>query len=108
VGNRFGPAFGRLPVAAADPVDRPLEAKAAMHRVKTTGEGLVVAGALSVMGQTPAEVQRRWLDLFAGRAGAVVTNVAGSREPATLAGVPLRGFVGWVPSTCRPPSSGRR
>lgn len=28
-----------------------------------------------------------------------ITNIAGPREPVALAGVPLRGFTAWVPST---------
>jgi diacylglycerol O-acyltransferase len=51
------------------------------------------------VGQTPVQVEQWWLDLFAGRATAVVTNIAGPREPVALAGVPLRGFTAWVPST---------
>ena len=70
-----------------------------MDRVKATGEGLVVSAALSVVGQTPVQAEQWWLDLFAGRATAVVTNIAGPPAPVALAGVPLRGFTAWVPST---------
>ena len=70
-----------------------------MDQVKATGEGVLVSGALALMGQTPVQVEQRWLDLFAGRATAVVTNIAGPPEPVALAGVPLRGFTAWVPST---------
>ena len=99
VGNQFGLAFVRLPVDQPDPTARLLAVKAAMDRVKSTGEGVVISGALSVLGHTPVQVEQRWLDLFAGRATAVVTNIAGPREPVTLAGVPLSGFTAWVPST---------
>jgi WS/DGAT/MGAT family acyltransferase len=99
VGNQFGLAFVRLPVDQPDPTARLLVVKAAMDRVKSTGEGVVVSGALSFLGHTPVQVEQRWLDLFAGRATAVVTNIAGPREPVTLAGVPLSGFTAWVPST---------
>jgi len=70
-----------------------------MDRVKSSGEGAVVAGALSILGRTPVQVEQKWLDLFAGRATAVVTNIAGPRDPVALAGVPLAGFTAWVPST---------
>jgi hypothetical protein len=70
-----------------------------MGTVKATGEGVVTSGALSVMGHMPEAIEQRWLDLFAGRATAVVTNIAGPREEVSLAGVPLRGFTAWVPST---------
>ncbi|MGY2066769.1 wax ester/triacylglycerol synthase family O-acyltransferase [Blastococcus sp. SYSU DS0619] len=98
-GNQFGLAFVRLPVGEPDPRARLRAVQTAMARVKATGEGLVVSGALAVMGQTPVQLEQRWLDLFAGRATAVVTNIAGPREPVALAGVPLRGFTAWVPST---------
>jgi hypothetical protein len=61
--------------------------------------GVVTSGALAVMGHLPTAVEQRWLDLFAGRATAVVTNIAGPREEVSLAGVTLRGFTAWVPST---------
>jgi WS/DGAT C-terminal domain len=89
----------RLPVGEPDPAARMQAVKSAMDRGKATGEGVVVSGALAVMGQTPVQVEQRWLDLFAGRATAVVTNIAGPPEPVALAGVPLRGFTAWVPST---------
>jgi diacylglycerol O-acyltransferase / wax synthase len=98
-GNQFGLAFVRLPVGEPDPAARLRAVKAAMDRVKATGEGVVVSGALAVVGQTPVQVEQWWLDLFAGRATAVVTNIAGPREQVALAGVPLRGFTAWVPST---------
>jgi diacylglycerol O-acyltransferase len=98
-GNQFGLAFVRLPVREPDPVARLQSVKTAMDQVKATGEGVVVSAALAVMGQTPVQVEQWWLDLFAGRATAVVTNIAGPPEPVALAGVRLRGFTAWVPST---------
>ena len=98
-GNQFGLAFVPLPVAEADPAARLSAVRAAMDTVKATGEGVVTAGALSVVGHTPIAVEQWWLDLFAGRATAVVTNIAGPRTEVSLAGVPLRGFTAWVPST---------
>jgi hypothetical protein len=44
-------------------------------------------------------VEQAWLDLFAGRASVVVTNIAGPTREVALAGVPLVGFTAWVPST---------
>jgi WS/DGAT/MGAT family acyltransferase len=98
-GNQFGLAFVPLPVAEPDPAARLAAVRAAMDTVKATGEGVVTAGALSVVGHTPMALEQWWLDLFAGRATAVVTNIAGPRSEVSLAGVPLRGFTAWVPST---------
>lgn len=98
-GNEFGLAFVRLPVGEPDPLARLKAVKAEMDEVKATGEGVVVYGALATMGHTPVQVEQAMLDLFGSRATAVVTNIAGPREPVRLAGVPLAGFTGWVPST---------
>ena len=98
-GNQFGLAFVPLPVSEADVSRRLAAVHAAMDTVKATGEGVVTSGALAVLGHTPAVLEQKWLDLFAGRATAVVTNIAGPREEVSLAGVPLRGFTAWVPST---------
>jgi len=98
-GNQFGLAFVRLPVSEPDADRRLAAVHAAMETVKKTGEGVVTSGALAVMGHLPTAVEQRWLDVFAGRATAVVTNIAGPREEVSLAGVTLRGFTAWVPST---------
>ena len=70
-----------------------------MGRVKATHEPVIVYGVLGAMAQTPAQVEQAWLDLFARRASAVITNIAGPKEPVALGGVPLSGFVAWVPCT---------
>ena len=98
-GNQFGLAFVPLPVAEDDASARLASVHRAMARVKTTGEGVFTSGALSVMGRLPTPVEKQALNLFAGRATAVVTNIAGPSEEVSLAGVPLRGFTAWVPST---------
>jgi WS/DGAT/MGAT family acyltransferase len=98
-GNQFGLAFVSLPVAEPDASARLSTVHDAMQRVKTTGEGVFTSGALSVMGRLPTGVEKAALELFTGRATAVVTNIAGPREEVSLAGVPLRGFTAWVPST---------
>jgi WS/DGAT/MGAT family acyltransferase len=98
-GNQFGLAFVPLPVAEPDAAARLVAVRAAMDTVKATGEGVVTAGALSVVGHTPVAVEQWWLDRHAGRATAVVTNIAGPRSVVSLAGVPLCGFTAWVPCT---------
>jgi WS/DGAT/MGAT family acyltransferase len=98
-GNQFGLAFVPLPVSEPDSGARLNRVHTAMQRVKTTGEGVFTSGALSVMGRLPTAVEKQALNLFAGRATAVVTNIAGPSEEVSLAGVPLRGFTAWVPST---------
>jgi diacylglycerol O-acyltransferase len=98
-GNQFGLAFVPLPVGEPVLATRMRDVCAAMHRVKSTSEAVVVYEALSVMGQTPTQLSHAWIDLFSDRSSAVITNVPGPREAVSLAGVPVRGFVAWVPAT---------
>jgi WS/DGAT/MGAT family acyltransferase len=98
-GNQFGLAFVPLPVDEPDPVERLRRVKAAMDEAKSSGEGRAVQRALAVLGHLPTGAEQRALDLFAGRASAVVTNIPGPREQVCLAGVPIAGFLAWVPCT---------
>jgi len=98
-GNQFGLAFVPLPVDEASPVERLRRVKAAMDEAKRSGEGRAVQRALAVMGHLPTGTEQRALDVFAGRASAVVTNIPGPREQVCLAGVPIAGFLAWVPCT---------
>ena len=98
-GNQFGLAFVPLPVDEPRPVERLRRVKAAMAGAKRSGEGRAVQRALAVLGHLPTPAEQRALDLFAGRASAVVTNIPGPREQVSLAGVPIAGFLAWVPCT---------
>lgn len=98
-GNQFGLAFVPLPVDETTPVERLRRVKAAMDEAKRSGEGQTVQRALAVMGHFPTPAEQRALDVFAGRASAVVTNITGPREQVSLGGVPLSGFLAWVPCT---------
>lgn len=99
LGNRFGLVFVTLPVDTDDPAQRLDEVSRQMRAIKASQEAMVVYGALGAMGQSPAQLQRAWIDVFTRKASAVVTNIAGPRAPVRLAGVPLRGFVLWVPAS---------
>jgi diacylglycerol O-acyltransferase / wax synthase len=70
-----------------------------MDQVKSSREGVFVYTMLQWMGQLPAAVQNAWVDAFAGKATAIVTNVAGPRHRVQLAGTPVAGMMGWVPVT---------
>lgn len=98
-GNQFGLVFVPLPVGEPDRQARLSAVRAVMSQVKSSPEATVVYGALSVMGQLPTQLEQAWLDAFAGRASAVVTNIAGPGAPVSLSGVPMSGFTAWVPST---------
>jgi hypothetical protein len=47
----------------------------------------------------PSFVEDLAIDVFASKGTGVMTNVPGPRQPVTLAGVPLRGTIGWGPTS---------
>jgi diacylglycerol O-acyltransferase len=99
LGNWFGLAFVRLPVASNDRLERLEQVTKRMRQIKSSREGAVVLGSLDIMGREPAAAQRAWVDAFIGDAAAVVTNVKGPGSAVALAGTPVAGIALWVPST---------
>ena len=99
LGNKFGLVFVRLPTGETDQDRRRARVKAQMDQVKTSREGAFIYTMLQWMGQLPAAVQNAWVDAFAGKATAIVTNVTGPRYRVQLAGTPVAGIAGWVPVT---------
>ncbi len=99
LGNQFGLVFVRLPTGETDQGRRRARIKAQMDQVKSSREGAFVYTMLQRMGQLPAAVQNAWVDAFAGKATAIVTNVSGPRHRVQIAGIPVAGMMGWVPVT---------
>ena len=99
LGNQFGLAFVRLPTGETDQGRRRARVKAQMDQVKSSHEGVFVNTMLQWMGQLPAAVQNAWVDAFAGKATAIVTNVSGPPHRIQIAGTPVAGMAGWVPVT---------
>lgn len=99
LGNRFGLAFVRLPVASAEPGERLALVTRRMRQIKESREGALVFGGLGVAGRLPRLAERAWIDAFIKDAVAVVTNVMGPAEPVTLAGSKIAGMCFWVPSS---------
>ena len=99
LGNQFGLVFVRLPTGETDQGRRRARVKAQMDQVKSSREGAFVYTMLQRMGQLPAAVQNAWVDAFAGKATAIVTNVSGPRHRIQIAGTPVAGMMGWVPVT---------
>jgi len=99
LGNQFGLAFVRLPTGETDQGRRRARVKAQMDQVKSSREGVFVYTMLQWMGQLPAAVQNAWVDAFAGKATAIVTNVSGPPHRVQIAGTPVAGMAGWVPVT---------
>ncbi|HSB35479.1 MAG TPA: wax ester/triacylglycerol synthase family O-acyltransferase, partial [Thermoanaerobaculia bacterium] len=101
LGNRFGLVFLSLPVGIENPVERLFELKERMDEIKRSPEAVVAFGLLGAIGSAPAEVEHLVVDLFGRRGTAVMTNVAGPREPISLAGVPVKEVMFWVPQSGR-------
>jgi WS/DGAT/MGAT family acyltransferase len=97
LGNAFGLVFLNLPVGRSAPGERLREMTERMRAIKRSAEGVVSYGVLDVVGRAPSLVEKGVVELFAAKAGAVMTNVAGPRAPVTLAGTRLAGTIGWVP-----------
>ena len=105
LGNQFGLAFVRLPTGEIDQGRRRARVKAQMDQVKNSHEGAFVYTMLQWMGQLPAAVQNAWVDAFAGKATAIVTNVSGPRHRVQIAGTPVAGMAGL--GTCHRPAGPR-
>ena len=101
LGNQFGLVFLSLPVGTADPLDRLFEVRRRMNAIKGSPEALVAFQILKAMGLAPKPLLDVVANLFGVKATAVVTNVAGPREPISLMGVRLRQSMFWVPSAGR-------
>jgi WS/DGAT/MGAT family acyltransferase len=99
LGNKFGLVFLSLPVSVDDAVERLLEQRRRMNAIKHSAEGVVSFRVLDLVGYTPYTVEQVIVDLFAAKGTAVMTNVAGPRQPVFLAGREVRGTIGWPPES---------
>jgi diacylglycerol O-acyltransferase len=99
LGNRFGLVFVALPTGEPDAGRRRALIRAQMEQIKHSRESAFVYIMLELMGQIPAGLQTAWTDVFAARATAIVSNVAGPRHRLQLAGTPIAGLITWVPAT---------
>jgi diacylglycerol O-acyltransferase len=99
LGNKFGLVYLSLPLTTARRTDRLREMSRRMSAIKHSAEGFVAYGILEVIGLAPSAVENLAIDIFASKGTGVMTNVPGPRQTVTLAGVPLRGTIGWVPTS---------
>jgi diacylglycerol O-acyltransferase len=72
-----------------------------MRRLKSSPEALVAKQLLRVMGWAPSLVEDLGVAFFAQKASLVLTNVPGPRERLTLAGLPVKRLLFWVPQSGR-------
>jgi diacylglycerol O-acyltransferase len=99
LGNKFGLVFLPLPVGVSGSYRRLVEVHKRMTELKSSRDGAVSYELLSVFGHTPEPVERRMIDVFTGKGTAVMTNVAGPKEPVYLAGTPVRTVLFWAPTS---------
>jgi diacylglycerol O-acyltransferase / wax synthase len=99
LGNEFGLVFLSLPTSIDDPRERMAEVRRRTAALKGSAEPLITFRILDLTGHTPYEAQQLFVDIFAIKASAVVTNVPGPRQPIYLAGRRLRGTIGWPPES---------
>jgi WS/DGAT/MGAT family acyltransferase len=99
LGNRFGLAPLVLPIGIDNPVARVAAVRARMNELKASYQPLLAFAVLAVAGQMVQPVQDALLGLFASKATAVMTNVAGPAVPLTFCGATLRQTMFWVPAS---------
>jgi WS/DGAT/MGAT family acyltransferase len=99
LGNQFGLVLLGLPVEVEGTVERVYAAKAEMDRIKGSHEGPIAYGILEAMGRTPVQLEALLIEFFTAKGTMVLTNVPGPRRRVTLAGVPVRGVLGWAPAS---------
>lgn len=99
LGNHFSLVYLSLPVSVADPKERLLLVKERMTVLKQSPEPFVTYGVINGLGLLPGEWAQRAVELFAGKATAVLTNVPGPRQVRYLAGSPINRILFWVPQS---------
>jgi WS/DGAT/MGAT family acyltransferase len=101
LGNQFGIVYPTLPVGVADPQERLRIIHERMEEIKSTPEAVAAFGILSGIGVSPAEAQKRLVDVFGSKASVVMTNVPGPQIPLYIAGKELEMVMAWVPQAGR-------
>lgn len=101
LGNEFGLVFLSLPVGIADAAVRIQTINERMAALKHSPEPYLFLGLLNLFGRTPMQVEEQVVQLFASKATAVMTNVAGPREQLYCAGSRVENVTFWVPQSGR-------
>jgi diacylglycerol O-acyltransferase / wax synthase len=99
LGNDFGLLYLQLPTSVDNPQVRLAELHRRTEALKHSAEPVVSLQILGLTGHTPYDAQQVFVDLFAAKASAVMTNVPGPAHPVYLAGRQVRGTIGWPPES---------
>ncbi len=101
LGNEFGLIYLTLPVGEAEAAERLRLVKQRMDEIKRSPEPLVAFQLLNALGLAPREMADALINMFGAKSTAVMTNVAGPREPIYFAGRKVESVLFWVPQSGR-------
>lgn len=99
LGNMFGLVYLPLPLTTPRREDRLAAMRERTRAIKESAEGAVAYGILELVGMAPPAVENIAIDVFAAKGTGVMTNVPGPHHPVYLTGRPLRGTIGWGPTS---------
>lgn len=101
LGNQFGLIYLTLPVGVPEAAERLRQVKQRMDAIKRSPEPLVAFQMLNALGLAPREMADTLINMFGAKSTAVMTNVAGPREPIYFAGRKVESLLFWVPQSGR-------
>lgn len=99
LGNHFGLVLLDLPVGVEDDERRRSLVAQRMNRLKKSAEARAVLASLAAVGHLPVFAEKRLVNLVAGKACAVVSNLPGPDHVLHLAGARLSRAIFWPPQT---------
>lgn len=99
LGNQFALVLLNLPLSIDDPLARIAETKRRMDVIKHSPEVMLTFGLIKAIGRTGPELERFFVDFFAGKAIGVTTNVPGPTEPRYLTGRRITRVLSWPPES---------
>ena len=101
LGNEFGLIYLALPVGEPEVAERLRLVKQRMDEIKRSPEPLVAFQVLNALGLAPREMADTLINMFGAKSTAVMTNVAGPRQPIYFAGRKVESVLFWVPQSGR-------
>lgn len=99
LGNQFALVLLKLPLGVEAPFARIAETKRRMDVIKHSPEVMLTFGLIKAIGRSGPELERFFVDFFAGKAIGVTTNVPGPREPRYIAGTRITRVLSWPPES---------
>jgi diacylglycerol O-acyltransferase len=99
LGNHFCVVQLSMPLGIGDHRALVRELHERSSRLKNSAEPVIAFGVTQIMAELPLTVAREVTNYFAGKAIGQLSNVPGPRVELTLAGVPVRSVLGWVPTS---------